>query len=94
MGGRNCTYTQYPFKRPDFNDEFAAFVVSVKESEAEKEKHSGQQGTEGDNPLTYFKVQCRIANMPHRRDLNVKSSSIMPASLENKLDGRLMARNL
>ena len=34
---------QYPFNWPNINEEFVSFMVSVKESEAEKEKLKEQQ---------------------------------------------------
>ncbi|KAF0146623.1 MAG: hypothetical protein FD143_3303, partial [Ignavibacteria bacterium] len=36
---------QYPFNWPNFNEEFVAFMVSVKEREAEKENQKHQQAT-------------------------------------------------
>ena len=46
---------QSPFNWPNFNKEFVAFMVSVMENEAEREKQKEQQATEGDTPLAYFK---------------------------------------
>ena len=37
---------QYPFNLPNFNEEFVAFMVSVKESEAELENQTEHQATE------------------------------------------------
>ena len=47
-------------------------MVSVKESEAEREKQKEQQATEGDTPLAYFKPQCRLSSMQHPLDPNAK----------------------
>ena len=63
---------QYPFNWANFNEEFLAFMVSVKESEAEKEMRKEQQATEGDTPLAYFKAQCRLSIMQHPLDPNAK----------------------
>ena len=63
---------QYPFNWPNFNEEFVAFVVSVKESEAVREKQAEQQATEGDTPLAYFKAQFRLSSMQHPLDPNDK----------------------
>ena len=63
---------QYPFNWPNFNEEFVAFMVSVKESEAEREKQTQQQATEGDTALAYFKAQCRFSSMQHPPDPNAK----------------------
>ena len=37
---------QYRFNWPNFNEQFVAFMVSVKESEAEMEKQTQQKATE------------------------------------------------
>ena len=63
---------QYHSNWPNFNEEFVAFIVSVKESEAEKEMQKKQQATEGDIPLAYFKAQCRLSSMPHPLDPNAE----------------------
>ena len=54
------------------NEEFVAFMVSVKESEAEIEKETPQQATEADTPLAYFKAECRLSSMQHPLDPNAK----------------------
>ena len=53
---------QYPFKWPNFNEGFVAFMLSVKESEKEKQKD--QQPT-GETTLAYFQAQCRLSSLQH-----------------------------
>ena len=67
-------------------------MVSLKESETEKEKHRAQQATERDTSLAIFNAKCRLSSMQHPRDPNAKSSMIMPI-MENKLDASLTAQN-
>ena len=47
-------------------------MVSVKVSEAEKEKQTQQQATERDTKLAYFKAQCRLSSMQKPFDPNAK----------------------
>ena len=47
-------------------------MILVKESEAEREKQTERQATEGDTPLAYFKAQCLLCTMQHPLDLNGK----------------------
>ena len=63
---------QYPFNWPNFNEEFVAFMVSVKESEAEMERQREQQAPKGYTPFAYFKAQCRLSSMQHPLDPNAK----------------------
>ena len=63
---------QNRFHAPNFNEEYVAFMVSVKDSEAEKEKQKEQQATDGDTPLAYLKAQCRLSSMQHPLDSNAK----------------------
>ena len=67
---------QYPFNWPKFNEEFVAFMVSVKESEPEKETQKEQEATEGDTPLAYFKAQFRLSSMQPPLDRNAKTLSL------------------
>ena len=45
-------------------------MVSVKESEAEREKQTEKQETVVDTPLPYFKAQGRLSSMQHPLDPN------------------------
>ena len=83
---------QYPFNWTNFNEDFVAFMVSVKESEAEMENLKEQQPT-GDTTLASFKAQFRLYSLQQPLDPNAKSSKIMANSMQNKLDGGLTAQN-
>ena len=63
---------QYHFNLPNFTEEFFAFMLSVKESEAERAKQKEQPATEGDTPLAYCKAQCPLSSRQHPLDPNAK----------------------
>ena len=61
---------QYSFNWTNFYEEFLAFILSVRESEAERDVQKEQQLTEGDITLPYLKPQSRLSNMQHPLDPN------------------------
>ena len=67
-------------------------MVSVKESEAEKEKHKEQQAT-GNTPLDYFKAQCRLSSLEHPLDPNAKKLYDYAIEYEKQWDRSLTAQN-
>ena len=79
---------QYPFNWPNFNEEFVAFMVSVKESEAEQEKQKEPLAT-GDTPVLILdsNADCRVCNNHWIR--TTKNSLIMPTTMQIKLEGNV-----
>ena len=84
---------KYPFNWPNFNEEFVAFMVSLKESVVVREKQREQQATEGETPLLILKPNADSLVFNTHWIPTPKSYLIMPTSMHNKLDGSLTAQN-